>query len=61
MTNEHYPNRGFRDDGPLEDRDADLLGETMEIDYRKWDGLVFINPPWEPEAIRTWITRTFLD
>jgi len=54
MTNEHYPDRGFRDDCPLEDRDANSLGEAMEIDYSKWDGLVF-NPPWEPEAIRTWI------
>jgi hypothetical protein len=23
MTNERYPDRGFRDDGPLEDRDTD--------------------------------------
>ena len=31
MTNEHYPNRGFRDDGPSRGTaDAKSLGETIK-------------------------------
>ena len=70
MTNERYPDRGFRDDGPLEDRDTDrpsyaaeiaaIIGEAMGIDYGEWDDMVCLNPPWEPEAIRTWIARACL-
>jgi hypothetical protein len=77
MTNERYPDRGFRDDGPLEDRDTDrphrywttppeiaaIIGEAMGIGYGEWDDTVWLNPPWEPEAIRTWIARAiaFID
>jgi hypothetical protein len=82
---ERYPDRGFLDDGPLEDPDTnppqvhvcslpeiaavirEAIGDAMDdpesasVHKFEWNGPVFVNPPWEPEAIRTWIARAFLD
>ena len=38
MTDERYPDRGFRDEGPEEEVNHDLLKV-------EWDDVTFVNPP----------------
>jgi hypothetical protein len=38
MTDERYPDRGFRDKGPEEEVNHDMVGV-------EWDDVTFVNPP----------------